>query len=169
VTTETPGTPATTDMGGRSMTLVEFLTAMLDRAEAPTWTLSPYACEPGCCAPAGWVGSQCRYCDPSPVYGGTVEAMTSSAEEHAETIHQRSRVLRDVEAKRRIIELHSSRVQRIIEVYSGQQVNEDHDTFVCAECGTAGGNDPVLWPCETLRLLALPYADHEDYNEEWRP
>jgi hypothetical protein len=24
-------------------------------------------------------------------------------------------------------------------------------------------------PCETLRLLALPYVDHPDYREEWRP
>jgi hypothetical protein len=24
-------------------------------------------------------------------------------------------------------------------------------------------------PCRTLRLLALPYADHTDYREEWRP
>lgn len=24
-------------------------------------------------------------------------------------------------------------------------------------------------PCSTLRLLALPYASHPDYREEWRP
>jgi hypothetical protein len=138
------------------MTLVEFLTARLDRDEAPTWTLSPYACEPGCCAPAGWVGSQCRYCDPSPVYGGTVEAITSSAEEHAETIHQRSRALRDVEAKRRIVEEHEHEL-------SGDEAgcwtcHEDRD-YGLIESG---------W-CPTLRLLALPYADHEDYDETWRP
>ena len=23
--------------------------------------------------------------------------------------------------------------------------------------------------CHTLRLLALPYADHPDYDESWRP
>jgi len=23
--------------------------------------------------------------------------------------------------------------------------------------------------CDTLRLLALPYADHADYDERWRP
>jgi hypothetical protein len=140
------------------VTLVEFLTAMLDRDEAPTWTLSPYACEPGCCAPAGWVGSQCRYCDPSPVYGGTVEAMTSSAEEHAETIHQRSRVLREVGAKRRIIAEHEvgSDDSGPWNGYCGLCFNDR--TFNAAEA-----------PCLTLRLLALPYADHEDYDEEWRP
>jgi hypothetical protein len=25
------------------------------------------------------------------------------------------------------------------------------------------------WPCLTLRLLALPYADRPGYREEWRP
>ena len=24
-------------------------------------------------------------------------------------------------------------------------------------------------PCDTLRFLALPYADHPDYRDEWRP
>jgi hypothetical protein len=132
------------------MTLVEFLTAMLDRDEAPTWTLSPYACEPGCCAPAGWVGSQCRYCDPSPVYGGTVEAITSSAEEHAETIHQRSRVLRDVEAKRRIVEFYRYEI----------------DPEYCRYLPPDMEKPPAAM---ALRLLALPDADHEDYREEWKP
>jgi len=25
------------------------------------------------------------------------------------------------------------------------------------------------WPCMTLRILALPHADHHDYNSTWRP
>lgn len=129
------------------MTLVEFLPAMLDRDEAPTWTLSPYACEPGCCAPEGWVGSQCRYCDPSPVYGGTVEAITSSAEEHAGTIHQRSRVLAEVDAKRRII----AECVAILSVKWWEY--EDAPDLAGV----------------TLELLALPYADHPAYDETWRP
>jgi hypothetical protein len=24
-------------------------------------------------------------------------------------------------------------------------------------------------PCPTLRLMALPFADHPDYREDWRP
>jgi hypothetical protein len=27
----------------------------------------------------------------------------------------------------------------------------------------------VLWPCPTVRLLALPFAGHPDLQEEWRP
>jgi hypothetical protein len=26
----------------------------------------------------------------------------------------------------------------------------------------------VIYPCDTLRYLALPYAGHPDYREEWR-
>lgn len=54
------------------------------------------------------------------------------------------RVLADVDAKRRII---------------GTCQYWLHD------------NEHGVDPCaaETLRLLALPYADHPDYREEWRP
>jgi hypothetical protein len=31
-----------------------------------------------------------------------------------------------------------------------------------------GGNH-WSYPCDTLKLLALPYADHPDYRDEWRP
>jgi hypothetical protein len=30
----------------------------------------------------------------------------------------------------------------------------------CAECG-------IEWPCDTVRALVLPYADHPDYRELW--
>jgi len=43
---------------------------------------------------------------------------------------------------------------------------------VCAPCDADGNPDvydDTHWPCPTLRLLALPYADHPDYREEWRP
>lgn len=57
----------------------------------------------------------------------------------------------DVDAKRRIIEVHSGR----------QLTVEPFDWHCLNGCGS--------WPCPTLRLLALPYADHPDYNESWRP
>lgn len=52
-----------------------------------------------------------------------------------------ARVLAECEAKRRIVE--SARSSR---------------TFRCED-----------WADEVLRLLALPYADHPDYRDEWRP
>jgi hypothetical protein len=56
------------------------------------------------------------------------------------------------DARRRIVALHHT-VQRADDGASGD---------VCAGCG----HPP---PCPTLRLLSLPYADHPDFREEWRP
>jgi hypothetical protein len=50
----------------------------------------------------------------------------------------------ECEAKRRIVELHRAK-----------------DNGFCTHCNWK-------WPCVTLRLLALPYADHPDYQPEWR-
>jgi hypothetical protein len=60
------------------------------------------------------------------------------------------RVLREVEAKRRIIEWHA----------------------ISHEC--SGPDDNCMWvldpsDCPTLRARALPYADPPNYQEEWRP
>jgi hypothetical protein len=47
----------------------------------------------------------------------------------------------------------------------------DHDktgtTVGCEVCGRPA--DKVSWPCYTLRVLALEYADHRDYRYDWRP
>ena len=69
------------------------------------------------------------------------------------------RVLAEVEAKRRIVDAHPN-------------VNDgDCETCVRPQWGypTHGGSLPMPWPCPTLRLLVLPYADHPDYRQEWRP
>lgn len=68
------------------------------------------------------------------------------ATEHAERFNP-ARVLREVETKRRSIDLHSAE--------PGQ-----HPDFC--------GHDKHELPCPTLRLLALPYADHPDYDPAWR-
>jgi hypothetical protein len=140
------------------VTLTEFLTARLDEDEAIPWRVVPYSCEPGCCAPAGWVGHQCLICDPAPTYGGTVEAITQIAQEHDQQIHQRARVLREVAAKRAIVALHPP-----TNTYA--PLGPD-----CGACGYLIGElfSTVDWPCPTLRHLAAVYADHPDYREEWR-
>jgi hypothetical protein len=73
-------------------------------------------------------------------------------------------VLAECEAKRRIVEMHG--------FYQVQTANDglDWDYVRCGICDIADlapgeGN----WPCPTLRALALPYAYHSDYREEWRP
>jgi hypothetical protein len=40
---------------------------------------------------------------------------------------------------------------------------------VCMACDVQGQGEGPHYPCLTLRLLALPYADHADYRQEWRP
>ena len=37
----------------------------------------------------------------------------------------------------------------------------------CARCGIPGEYN-VSWPCQTVRLLAQPYADREGWRDEWR-
>ena len=45
----------------------------------------------------------------------------------------------------------------LVEVEAKRRITERH-----ASCGGPS-------PCEDLRLLALPYAGHADYRDEWRP
>jgi hypothetical protein len=59
------------------------------------------------------------------------------------------RLVAEVEAKRRILAEHAL------------------NGWVCDTCDN--GEVEQVFPCPTLRLLALPYADHPDYREEWRP
>lgn len=59
-----------------------------------------------------------------------------------------ARVLRELDAKRKIIAEH--------DVYS-RPLGERMDC------------QSYDFPCTTLRLLALPYADRPGYREEWRP
>jgi len=78
--------------------------------------------------------------------------------------HSPARVLREVEAKRRAIGAHVA--------------DEKGHCRTCAHWGSDWVDgfkvdrlsyEGVRAPCLTLRLLALPYVDHPDYCEEWRP
>src|SRR5690349_3820689 len=63
------------------------------------------------------------------------------------TNHSPARVLAECDAKWRIVEQHDG-------------------THECPKDGDSSG----WWdgePCDVLRLLALPYADHPDYRQEW--
>lgn len=68
-----------------------------------------------------------------------------------------ARVLREVEAKRRILDEHPI-------LTAGR---------VCTRCSDYAEPGEVFrevpGPCATVRLLALPYADHDDFREEWKP
>lgn len=68
--------------------------------------------------------------------------------------HDPARVLAECEAKRAIAELHED----LLDEDQGGNLRSDG----CYSCDAP-------WPCSTLRALALPYADHPDYDEDWRP
>lgn len=79
-----------------------------------------------------------------------------------------ARVLADCAAKRRIVALH----------YVGDPDQWDPAQHACRLCQWDEDCDSPKhdhqhgagrFPCETLRLLAFPYAGHPDYNEDWRP
>lgn len=66
--------------------------------------------------------------------------------------HDPARVLRNVEAGRALLAEH-------LPAADGR----------CPTCAGAAGQGRRPAPCATLRLLALPFAGHPDYDETWRP
>lgn len=85
-----------------------------------------------------------------------------------DTVRARARrVLAECEAKRRILKEHApigGGCRRCASWEDSEGDNPDCDEV------PATAIPPAAWfPCVTVRLLALPYADHPDYREEWRP
>ncbi|QBI56755.1 DUF6221 family protein [Streptomonospora litoralis] len=73
------------------------------------------------------------------------------------------RVYRSVTGQLRILEEHPQ-----TRGWDGDGV----DNPICETCARDdrdGGQDGDPYPCTTLRLLALPYADHPHYQQEWAP
>lgn len=73
--------------------------------------------------------------------------------------HNPARVLREIDAKRQVLKLHSP------SEFGPWVGADDDDEPACRVCGDL----TVRFPCRTLRLLALPYADRPGYLESWRP
>jgi hypothetical protein len=71
--------------------------------------------------------------------------------------HNPMRALADIEAKRQIVALHSDA--------TGHSCSVTDETGYNLNYGEVSGEEA----CTTLRLLALPYADHPGYRGEWRP
>ncbi len=115
------------------MTLAEFLRARLDEDETNVRRLS---------GPVRLAGSESRT--------GSQRTIIW------EYVYDPARVLREVEAMRRIVETHRGEAWK-------KRVG-------CMECG---GMDPSWdfapadWPCPTLRALASIWSDHEDFNPAW--
>lgn len=78
------------------------------------------------------------------------------------------RMLAEVEAKRRIVELHRLTVKKEpkppFDPHTGKRT-EDEFEVTCDLCGWAS-TDPSSG-CETLLALSLPYADRPGYDPTW--
>ncbi|QVJ03041.1 hypothetical protein KGD82_13485 [Nocardiopsis eucommiae] len=135
------------------MDIVEFLNARLDEGEAAAqavidaggrsgWEAVPIAELDGRRA---LTGGSSIFAVMDPVPEGRACA------EHAAR-HDPARVLREVAAKRKMLELHANGCPGI---------------NYCVSCWN--GNESLDWPCPTVRTLASAHADHPDYAPEWAP
>jgi len=128
--------------------LVDFLNARLDEDEAAAnAALAAYESDAG---DTWWTRPE------------LVVELGLHMEDESEAIHMSrwspERVLRDVEAKRKILELH---------LPMGFASPPGWATLTsktwCQECSPASGT----WPCGTLRTLAAVHSDHPDYDKAW--
>lgn len=78
-----------------------------------------------------------------------------------------SRVLREIDAKRKLLILHRP-VRRAD--FTESDGSPAGPMVVCHECdaNTTDADWPDT-PCWTLRFLAAPYDDRPGYKEDWRP
>lgn len=85
-------------------------------------------------------------------------AMVLVAEGRAHIVrHDPARVLREIEAKRRALVLHSAPTGHGCSTTDETGYNLNYDEVSPEDA------------CTTLRLLALPYADRPGFQESWRP
>lgn len=75
--------------------------------------------------------------------------------------HDPARVLAEVDAKRRMLTVHK---RDTTYSFSGCITCDAGDN----SCGCMGGS-AYEYQCETLRVIALPYASHPDYRTKWAP
>jgi hypothetical protein len=85
-----------------------------------------------------------------------LNGIESTASDWAREYVERARA--EVDAKRRVLDLHGVVWRRS----TGGVADRVADCRVC-------DHFPAQYPCPTLRLLALPYADRPGYRDEWRP
>ncbi len=148
------------------MTFVEFLNARLDEDEAAAKAATP----------GGWQARLSEYGpngeweivtdahEPSEpgryvVYTG-YEGGGVTSEQNAVHIarHDPARVLREVAAKRSLLTQHRPASAEALHPWCRVSIRTD------PEIGTY--QEP--FPCPTLRVLAVSYADHPDYQEAWK-
>lgn len=82
-----------------------------------------------------------------------IDAMNTSAIQGESVSLLTTLVLRDCQAKRRIVERHAP-----------TEFFDAPGEYACVVTPNVG-----FWPCADLLDLAFVYAAHPDYDESWRP
>lgn len=72
------------------------------------------------------------------------------------------RALLEIEARRTRLKLHRAEQVAYLDHQGAGQTGSE-----CEVCGGGGEAPGTLWPCETLKTDALPYADHLDFDPQW--
>lgn len=142
------------------MTLVEFLLARIAEDEAamevPDWYCTESA------RGEGW-GSRgnCLICD-AYMFDGTEVVTKDAMLDHLEQVHQRTRVLAECDAKRRMV----------VRYLRGDTAHGED--FMTDEWVLANIGEPEWWEPESERLgtdmmkmLASAFAGHADFQDEW--
>ncbi|MFE6971318.1 DUF6221 family protein [Isoptericola sp. NPDC057653] len=140
------------------MTLTEFLTARLDEDEEGARKAAGRAPSGRERSPGVWVRDGANSVED--VYGRPV-VCGAEAPDDAEAAHivrhAPDRVLAEVEARRRIIQL----------AYEATGLDMDGDLDRALDARAKSG---IVFVGERiLRVLAAPYASHADYDKNWRP
>ncbi|MET8826065.1 DUF6221 family protein [Streptomyces sp. NPDC004610] len=76
-----------------------------------------------------------------------------------------SRLLREIDAKRQLVNAHSRPHECVALTGSGEKSVVDGQPWELWELEHTSDDGP----CTTLCVLALPYADRDGYLPEWRP
>lgn len=140
------------------MTIVEFLTARLDEDERLARAATPGPWSPDAPFLSDVVTSALLGPVADCAIGTDYRAQSLEDACHIAR-HDPARVLAEVAAKRSIIALHA----QVDIVGPGGE-----DMAACGACGdTTDEYLATCWPCDTLKHLAAPYADHPDYDPTW--
>lgn len=131
------------------MTLTEFLLARINEDETLAQDAICPCGGPACTIELGWYHQD-----------ELTERMTDDDEPGRTVPHilhwSPNRVMAECDVKRRIVDIHQ-----------GAGGYSNLTAASCLMCGWVGEYDED-WPCETIKALALPYADHPDYQQEWK-
>jgi hypothetical protein len=102
----------------------------------------------------------------------TSTGVVGGGEQYVAPFLDPAHVLAEVAAKRAIVAEHAITYRHIGWLEEGEE--EGTELPVCGRCVSKHSHYASRavvpeGPCRTVKFLALPYADHPDYDVSWRP